>query len=42
MHTLPLKIEQGGHWGDSGFARAKLASTDRLIVSGLQYTRFYN
>ena len=26
--------KQGGHWDDSGFARAKLVSTDRLVVSG--------
>ena len=40
--SYPGNSKQGGHWGDSGVARAKLVSTDRLVVSGLQYTRFYN
>ena len=40
-HVRPY-IKQGGHWGDSGYARAKLVSIDRLVVNGLQYTRFYN
>ena len=35
-------LKQGGHWGDSGFARVKLVSTDRLVLSGLHYTNFYN